>query len=164
MPRPAARLAGGAFVALLLAAAFAQPADAQKVRISNLADVNFGTIANLQADSRQSQSICVYSQGAGGAYSVTASGSGGGSAFTLANGAFALPYEVQWSPASGQANGTTLSANVALSGQTSTATQQTCNSGPANSASLIVVLRSAALSQARMGSYNGTLTLVIAAE
>jgi hypothetical protein len=46
----------------------------------------------------------------------------------------------------------------------STATQQTCNSGPATSASLVVILRTAALSSAAAGSYSGSLTLVIGPE
>jgi hypothetical protein len=46
----------------------------------------------------------------------------------------------------------------------STASHQTCSTGPASSASLIILLRSAALSSARAGSYNGTLTLVVGPE
>jgi hypothetical protein len=57
-----------------------------------------------------------------------------------------------------------LSPNVPLTGQTSTATQQTCNSGPATSASLIVVLRSTALSSATAGTYNGAVTLLVGPE
>ena len=53
---------------------------------------------------------------------------------------------------------------VPLTGQISSATQQTCNNGPANSASLVVIVRSAALSSAAAGSYSGTLTLVIGPE
>jgi hypothetical protein len=57
-----------------------------------------------------------------------------------------------------------LSPNVALTGQTSSATQQFCNSGPASPASLILVLRGSELARARQGNYSGTLTLLIAAE
>jgi len=140
------------------------PALAQKVRITNLSDVDFGTIANLQADSRRSQNICLYSNGTAGGYSVLASGSGSGSAFSLANGPNQLAYDVEWSGQSGQSSGTALSPNVALTGQTSSASHQFCNSGPPASASLIVVLRGSQLAQARQGSYSGTLTLLIAAE
>jgi hypothetical protein len=140
------------------------PALAQKVRITNLSDVDFGLISNLQAESRRSQNICLYSNSVGGGYSVTASGSGPGASFALANGSNALTYDVEWSPQSGQTTGTPLSANVPLNGQASAATHQFCNSGPAASASLTILLRPAALSQAREGPYSGSLTLLIAAE
>lgn len=151
----------GLFLAL---ASLPFPVAAQKARITNIADVSFGLISNLQADSRQSQNICVYSQSTGGAYSISASGSGSGSSFALSSGTNALAYEVEWSPQSGQTSGTPLSPNVALTGQTSSASHQSCNSGPATSASLTIVLRSSELSQASEGSYSGTLTLLVAAE
>jgi len=147
----------------LLAAAAAlcpAPAAAQKARIQDLSDVNFGTLTNLAADASLNQSICVFSQS--NIYNVRASGSGTGGAFTLSSGANTLAYEVQWSALPGRTTGTMLTANTALTGQTSSAQQQGCNSGP--SASLIVVLRSAALSSATTGSYTGTLTLVVAPE
>lgn len=149
---------------LLIAIVHSSPASAQRVRITNLSDVDFGLIANLQAESRRSQSICVFSNSTGNAYSVTASGSGPGASFALANGSSSLAYDVEWSRQSGQTSGTQLSANVALTGQTSTATHQFCNNGPPTSASLTVILRAADLSQAREGSYSGSLTLLIAAE
>ncbi len=140
------------------------PATAQKVKITSLSDVDFGLIANLESESRRSQSICLFSNSVGGAYSVGASGSGAGGSFALTNGSSALAYEVEWSPQSGQTSGTILSANGTLTGQTSAATQQFCNSGPPTSASLTIVLRGAELSRAREGSYSGSLTLLIAAE
>jgi hypothetical protein len=152
----------GALAALLLVNPV--PALAQKVRITNLSDVDFGTVANLQADSRRSQNICLYSNGTAGGYSVVATGSGPGSGFSLSSGPNSLPYDVEWSGQSGQSSGAALSPNVALTGQTSSATQQFCNSGPATSASLILVLRGAELARARQGNYSGTLTLLIAAE
>src|SRR3989337_1896697 len=79
------------------AVALSAPASAQKVRITNLSDVDFGLIANLQAESRRSQSICLFSSGLGNAYSVTASGSGPGGSFALASGSSSLPYDVEWS-------------------------------------------------------------------
>jgi hypothetical protein len=155
----------GACLALILALiGQPHPASAQKVRITNLSDVDFGLLSNLQADSRRSQNICLFSNSAGNAYSVAASGSGAGSAFTLSNGSNSLAYEVEWSDQSGQSNGSSLTPNGALTGRTSSATHQFCNSGPAASASLIIVLRSTDLAQAREGSYTGSLTLLISAE
>jgi hypothetical protein len=140
------------------------PASAQKVRITNVSDVDFGLLSNLEADASRSLNFCIFSSSAGAAYSVAASGSGSGSAFTLSNGSSSLAYEVQWSDQSGQSSGAGLTPNVARTGLTSSATHQFCNSGPATSASLIVLLRSTDLSRAREGSYSGSLTLLIAAE
>lgn len=151
-------------IALFLAAAFPLPASAQKVRITNLSDVDFGLISNLQSDARRSQNVCVFSNSTGNRYSVIATGSGTGSSFELSNGSNSLTYEVEWNDQSGQTTGTSLAPNVAATGQVSSATQQACNSGPPTSGSLIVVLRSSSLTQAPEGSYSGSLTLLVAAE
>jgi hypothetical protein len=142
------------------------PASAQSnnVRITQLSDVAFGSIANLGADSVRTQNVCVFAHTASSGYRVTASGSAPGGAFALSSGASLLDYEVQWNSSAGQSSGLTLSANVSLTGQISTATHQVCNNGPSSSASLIIVLRSAALTNARAGSYSGTLTLLIGPE
>jgi hypothetical protein len=137
---------------------------ANKDRITGLSDVAFGSLANLSSDSVQSQNVCVFSSSSTSGYNVEAIGSGSGGAFTLASGSNLLGYDVEWSSASGQTSGTLLSPNVALTGQTSPATQQTCNSGVPSSASLIIILRAAQLSSATAGSYSGTLTLVVAPE
>jgi hypothetical protein len=158
--RPGALRAG-----LVLALALQPlPAAAQKVRITNISDVGFGLITNLQADSRQSQNICLYSASGGGAYSISATGSGAGSSFALASGSDSLPYEVEWSAQSGRTNGTPLAPGAALTGQASAATHQFCNTGPAATASLTVILRASELSRARAGTYSGSLTLLVAAE
>ena len=151
---------------LLLAAAIALPqqAFAQKVRVTDLSDVNFGLLSNLQADARRSQNVCLFSNSMGGRYSITATGSGSGSSFTLNDGSHSLPYEVEWSDQSGQTSGTGLAPAVTATGRVSAASQQTCNSGPASSASLTVVLRASSLTQAREGNYSGSLTLLVAAE
>ena len=150
----------------LLAAAIGLPQQAwgQKVRVTNLSDVNFGLISNLQADVRRSQNVCLFSNSTGGRYSITATGSGSGSSFALNDGANSLPYEVEWSDQSGQTSGTSLVPTVTSTGRVTAASQQTCNSGPATSASLIVVLRGSSLTQAREGNYSGSLTLLVAAE
>ena len=148
---------------LLLVAAPAFAAS-NKVRITKLSDVAFGTIANLGSDAVRSQSVCVYSDTNTNGYNVTATGTGPGGTFRLSSGPQALSYEVQWSGSPGQNSGVQLSPSLPLTGQTSSATNQMCNAGPATSASLIVVLRSTALSSATAGTYNGTLTLVVGPE
>jgi hypothetical protein len=160
------RLGAVARGALLAAALAASPLHAQSnnVRITKLSDVAFGAIGNVGADATNSQSLCIYANTAIQGYRITASGSAPGGAFSLTSGSFLLNYEVQWNQAPSQSSGTQLSPNVTLTGLISSATQQTCNSGPATSASLILVLRSSELSNARAGSYSGTLTLLVGPE
>lgn len=139
-------------------------AASNKVRISSLSDVTFGTLSDLSSDAVQSQSLCLYSDTPTSGYNVTASGGGPGGAFQLTSGLSSLPYEVQWSSSSGRSSGVQLSPNVPLTGQTSAASHQVCTNGPASSASLIVLLRSASLSSVTAGTYSGTLTLLVGAE
>ena len=150
----------------LAAVVLPAPASAQSnnVRITQLSDVAFGSVANLGIDSVRSQSVCVFAHTATNGYRITASGSAPGGAFALTSGASQLAYEVQWNSTAGQTSGAQVNANVTLTGQISSASHQSCNNGPPTSASLIVVLRSAVLSSARAGSYAGTLTLVVGPE
>jgi hypothetical protein len=148
---------------LLLSASPALAAS-NKVRISDLSDVNFGIIANLGADAIRNQSVCVYADTNSNGYNVTASGTGPGGAFLLSSGPRTMSYEVQWSSSSGQSSGTQLTSNVPLTGLVSGATHQTCGNGPATTASLIILLRSNVLWSATAGAYDGTLTLVVGAE
>ena len=153
-----------AFAACILLLPAAPAFAEDKVRITGLSDVSFGTITSFVTDSVRTQSICVYAKSAMDNYRVTATGSGSGGEFHLISGANTLPYEVQWSDAAGQTSGTQLSANMALTGQHSTAQKDDCSKGPATTASLIIILRSAAVATAIAGSYSGSLSLVIAPE
>ena len=139
------------------------PASAQRVRISDLADTNFGLITSL-ADQRRSQSVCAFANGRDNSYSISALGSGAGSAFVLSNGSAILPYSVEWNDQPGQTSGANLSPGVALTDQVSAATNQSCSNGPSATASLIVVIRGADLAGAQQGTYTGTLTLIVAVQ
>lgn len=138
----------------------ASQASGQSVLVTGLSDIGFGTITSFGADRTQSQSLCAFSGLLGGRYTVAASGSGTAGAFTLANGASQLPYEVQWSTSSGQTSGTNLTAGVPLTGQTMLLG---CPILQTSNASLTVVLRAAALSAATAGAYTGTLTIILSA-
>jgi len=138
-------------------------AAADKARITALSDVPFGLIPGT-TDQTASQNLCAYSSSNTGGYNVTAVGNGNGGAFTLSSGAASLAYDVLWAGSANQAGGTALVPGTATSGFTSTASQQTCNSGPSTSASLTVVIRSATLTSAMAGSYIGTLQITIAPE
>ena len=156
------RALGIAFAALL--APQASLAQSNNVRITQLSDVAFGSLVNLGVDAVRTQNICVFAHTATGGYRVTATGSAPGGAFALSSGTSLLAYDVQWSPSAGQSAGTQLSPNIPLTGLTSAASQQTCNNGPATTASLILLLRSVEMSSASAGSYSGTLTLLVGPE
>lgn len=163
MARRNLHIASSVLIAGLLAAV-PQVAHGQKVRISKLSDVAFGAISNLSTDVSQAQNLCAFTQSVTGNYLVTATGGGADSAFVLSSGSAQLAYEVQWASSANQANGIPLAVGVPLTGVPSAATQQTCNAGPASSASLIVILRASQLGAAQAGTYSGGLTLMIAPE
>jgi hypothetical protein len=160
------RLTAVAALAIALGTLGTSPAAAasNKVRITNLSDVAFGTIPNLGVDAVRSQSVCLFADTSTNGYTITATGTGPAGTFELTSGLSAMPYEVEWSSSAGQSSGVQLTPNVPLTGQVSAAAHQTCNNGPATSASLILMLRSSALSSAQAGTYNGTLTLIVGPE
>lgn len=158
----------GAALAVLCScgtAFFTSPASAQSnnVRITGLTDVTFGSLTGF-SDVVSAQSVCAFSNTATKGYRVTATGTGASGAFTLASGVDTLAYEVQWNGSSGQTSGTALTPNVPRTGLISSATQQQCNSGPATSASLIVLVRGTTLTSATAGSYSGTLSITLGPE
>ncbi len=135
-----------------------------RVRISGLSDVAF-TNVDPSLDAANAQNVCVWSNTSTKGYQITASGSGAGNAFTLANAALIVPYTVEWSGTSGQTGGTGLTPGSTLTGLTSTATNSNCASGPSTSASLIVKIASADLQGMNAATnYTGTLTLLVAPE
>lgn len=148
-------------MALTASPAFAA---SNRVRITKLTDAAFGSIANLGVNATRTQSVCLYSDTNTRRYNITAVGTGPSGAFRLTSGANNLAFQVEWNSSSGQTSGTQLAPNVPLTGLTSTATQQACNSGPTTSASLIILLQSSALSGATAGTYSGTLTLIAGPE
>ncbi len=153
----------GSICSILPSASHASAAD--KVRISALSDLSFGIITNFAADSVRSESLCLYAKSPPlDQYRITASGSGPGGSFDLTSGSDNLPYEVQWSASAGQSVGVPLMANQPLTAQQATASVDDCSKGAATTASLVVVVRSAAVSAASSGSYTGTLTLLVAPE
>jgi hypothetical protein len=132
-----------------------------RARITGLADVAF-TNQDPNTAAISAQNICVWSNTATKGYTIKASGSGTASAFTLANGSLTVPYTVEWAASTGQTVGTNLTAGTASASLVSTATQQTCASGPTASASLIVEIAPTDLGGMQAStSYTGTLTLLV---
>ena len=136
-----------------------------RVRISGLSDVSFVNV-DPSSPASNAQNVCVWSNTSTRGYSITATGSGSGSAFTLSNGANpAVPYNVEWAGSASQPSGSGLVSGAALTGLTSTATNSDCSAGPSASASLIVSIGSSTLQSMVAGvNYTGTLTLVVAPE
>lgn len=132
-----------------------------RARITGLTDVTF---ANQDPNTAASsaQNVCVWSNTATKAYTITASGSGTASAFTLSNGSGTAAYTVEWASTSGQTSGTALSAATASSSLTSGAVNQTCSSAPTASATLLVKMATVDLGgMSAGGNYTGTLTLLV---
>lgn len=155
-------LIAGAIAALVAVTPTCARAQLQS-RITGLADVNYGTI-NAFVDQTNSQNVCVYSAfnfffQFTRPYSVLATGSGAGGAFTLASGPRTLPYEVRWADAANQSTGTQLTAGVTAAGFGNASNNQTCN-GTEN-ASLIVTITGTSLATASAGSYSGVLSITI---
>ena len=133
-----------------------------RAQLTALSDVSFSSVDPSTA-ATNSQNVCAWSNTATKGYSITATGSGTGGAFTLASGVLSpVPYSIQWNQTSGQSSGTSLTAGTALGSLVSTATKPTCSSGPSTTASLIVTVAATDLqSMVAATSYTGTLTLLL---
>lgn len=137
---------------------------AGRVQISGLSDVSFVSVSPDVA-AVSAQNVCVWSNTATKGYSLSASGSGAGSAFELAGTSSSVTYSVAWNDTAGQSAGTPLSAGTELSGQTSSATNPDCSSGGAASSTLIVQVEPAALQTAQPDTtYAGALNLLVSPE
>ncbi len=148
--------------AVLSCAAFlaaAMPAEAQRVRVRQLTDLNFGTLVE-GVDRKLADSLCVFSTSVTRGYRVTATGSGPGGVFALASGGDTLPLEVQWAFSPGATSGVALAPGVARSGTTSNFVDASCSF--TTTATLIVILREEDVGRAPAGNYSGTLNLLIA--
>jgi hypothetical protein len=132
-----------------------------RARITGLTDVAF-TNQDPNTAASSAQNVCVWSNTATKAYTITASGSGTSSAFTLSNGTGTVPYSVEWASTTGQTSGTALTTATASSSLTTTAVNQTCSSAPTTTSSLIVKMSTTDLGTMSAGSsYTGTLTLLV---
>lgn len=132
-----------------------------RARISGLADVDF-TNQDPAIAASDAQDVCVWSNTATGAYTITATGSGAANAFTLSDGTTTVPYSVEWAASAGATSGAALTTGTASGTLTSTAANHGCTSGPSATASLVIGVTSADLSSMSAGSnYTGTLTLLV---
>ncbi|MEG3170363.1 hypothetical protein U1737_19420 [Sphingomonas sp. LB3N6] len=133
-----------------------------RVQISGLTDIAF-TDVELGSQVSRAQNNCVWSNTATKGYTITATGSGTGGAFTLSSGQLApITYGVQWAQTSGQTSGTALIPSAASAGFVSTALLPTCIAAPSSSSSLIVTVAASQLeTMVSSTNYTGTLTLLV---
>jgi hypothetical protein len=138
----------------------ASAAAADKVSVSDLADLAFGQL-NMTTNQTLSENVCAYSGSATSGYAVQAIGDGSAGAFTLFNGSATLPYLVSWADSPGRTVGSAraLTAGVSLAGFTSSANNRNCNGGP--TATLLVTIQGSAAGSAQVGDYSGVLTLIL---
>lgn len=135
------------------------PGQVKLTKLSNVAFLNVDPSAAVS----NAQNVCVWSNTPGRKYTIKASGSGSGSAFTLSDGTGTVPYSVQWANTSGKTTGLAMTAGTDLTDQSSASVTQDCIAG--NSASLIVGISSADLQgMTASASYTGTLTLLVSAQ
>lgn len=129
-----------------------------EMKISGLNDIALTVQGDGSATG--SSTACIYRNGTG-SYSVTATGSGAASTFSLTDGASGvMPYSVTFSDGT---NTPTLTSNTAATNLSGANTlSATCNGG--TNATVAVTVSALEFSSAPAGSYTGTLTLVIAPE
>jgi hypothetical protein len=148
---------------------------AVQVRISNLSDINVPLWVTGDPGITEDVFVCVYrandADGTTATYNITATGDGPG--FLLKSGMNTLAYSVTWNDGgAGNPSGGTSSpfiTSVALSNrqnariQSDTPTNSDdCNAGASNTARLRIAVTNTNLEAAYDGTYEGTITLLVA--
>lgn len=130
------------------------------VRVTGFSDFSMGTWSGSGDMVLADGTICTYKSTGGKNYKITATGSGTGGALTVASGAYTIAYTVGWKASQGTAGTyTNLPAGSAQSFSPANTTSQTC--GGSYNAAMQVTITSTALGSAKMGSYSGTLTILM---
>lgn len=127
------------------------------VQISRLDDLNFGTYGGTGALNGAEQ-FCVYRNGTG-AYQVTLTGSGAGSAFTIANGANTMAYTATYNDGTGAVP---VTSGTVITGRAGHATSTNC--GAADNSTVNISIAESVLQANPTGTYQGTLTLLVGPE
>lgn len=128
-------------------------------QISGLTDITFGAYAGTGVWTAPTESFCVYTNGAAGVYSVTATGSAAcGTGFQICRAATdALTYSVSYTDSGGPA--TPLTHNTNLVGQQGHATLANCGG---NNTDVVITIAELDAQAAPAGLYTGTLTFLVA--
>ena len=134
-----------------------------RVKISGLDNLIRTAWEDGNGDVVLEDDLCVYSTRVGGAYKITANGSGAASAFEIASGANILPYALKWNAGGLGALATptiSLSPNT-LSAAFANASTTSPNCASGETARLQVSIGAAAMAAAVDGTYTGVLTLIV---
>ncbi len=137
------------------------------VKISDLQDINLGTVSTVNGDIKGSTTACIYSNqpaagGSGGGYQVTANGNGAGNAFTVSDGANTLAYTAYWKPDTSAGDGTQVTSGSSLANQDGADTSSISCAGTGLNAKFTVAFSQSNIAAAPPGTYTGTATIVIA--
>lgn len=129
------------------------------VRITELDDITFA--ASTTAPPPQSDPVCVHSTS--GSYLITAtSDHGSGTIFRMRDGSRYIAYGVGWYPSASGGTATALSSGIQSPTFTGAdATSQTCAT-TIDTARVEITVDGISFANAQTGTYNDTLTLVVA--
>ncbi len=127
-----------------------------EVKISNLADITLPAFTGT--DVSGTSAACVYRNG-GGAYNITATGSGPANAFELTDTVNSVAYGVEYDDGSGF---TGMATGVVLAAANAEAANDDCATAGADNGSVRVTVTAANAAVLPASTYSGTLTLVVA--
>lgn len=130
------------------------------VRISGLSDVAFGTYGGTGI-LQDNQNICVYTNDAAADYKITLDNPNNSGTFELADGTNKIAYSVLFNDAAGTTGQTAVTAGSALTAQSGANTSSIDCSVGGDSANVEVSIAEGDLQAAPIGSYTGTLQLVL---
>jgi hypothetical protein len=111
--------------------------------------------------------VCVYSNTAGGAYNITATGDGPSSSFQVSDGSGNfITYQFRWNDVGGtNSGGVNLTSGTILTGQTGADTVSVnCSGGASLNARIRVRFTESDLSTSIGNSYTGNVTISISPE
>ena len=129
----------------------------EEVKISNLIDIPLGVFAGV--DAVGTSPACIYRNGGTGLYTITATGSGAASAFTLNNGPTTVAYGVEFNDGSGLSS---LIVGGPLAATGASGVDNDCGGGGAGNSTVQVTVLAADAAVLPALTYSGTLTLIVA--
>lgn len=135
---------------------------AADISITDLRDVNFGSVPPTAGRLVSTMDFCVALDKTGG-YGVVALGTGPAGAFTLSNGSRDIPYTLRFSDRPGRP-GAVLTPGIPEMGLRAKKRKNKGDFCNKPSASIELAIESADLQQASSGQYSGTLLLTVTPE
>jgi hypothetical protein len=148
----------GLFLACLYGLGQIQQAHAQQVRIRQFTN---HTINATNFNTRNfNRNLCLYRSAAPLQFSVTATGTGAGGAFTLSSGGNTIPYLVFFNNNTGTTGEQSLTSGIPRSFTLNNNSTQNCTAG--NNGNYHVRILGSAIQAVPAGTYTGTLQIMMA--